>query len=156
MLADFLLCDMLGAMRYRLHINRMEFLAAFIPVVDGAMKVLSPGSVHGSGVFHRYVVPGALLAVPLLLLLQYLFGYVELTPSSLEYQALWKHRSIPYYEIEQIAQGRLRGKPANSSVIEVYAVGAKKLSLRVDRREQFLSELQQYAPRASFQDLVAK
>ncbi len=125
------------------------------------MRLTSPPGKHSGdhspwGVFHRYIVPSLIIVAPLIIGLQYLFGYVELTPSSLEYQSLWKHRSIPYFEIERIVPGlRIKGKFVNVSVTEIYVYGAKKLSLRLDRHQDFLNEIRQYAPQARFEELAA-
>jgi len=147
-------------MRYRLHINRAEFLAALIPCVDGAVRLFAPhrnghaGIQHGWEVFHPYVMPCLLLATPLLLVLQYLYGYVELTPSSLEYHPLWRHRSVPYSQIERIVPAlQLNGSYVRNGVTEIYVYGMKKLSLNLDKQGDFLTELKQYAPQARMESL---
>src|ERR1039458_7119527 len=99
-------------MRYRVHINQAEYLGGLIPAV-AAIERLSRHHAHGSGAtdWKLLLDYGLVFMVPLLLGLQHLTSYVELTPSSLEYRALWRHRSILYAQMKRIVRvSRIRSE----------------------------------------------
>jgi hypothetical protein len=138
-------------MRYRLHINRAEHLAAVLPFVDGVIKLLDQWKHgHGGSMWH-ILLPYVLLCTPVLLLLQYMYGYVELTASSLEYHVLWRHRSIPYGEIERIDRASIALDRSGGGTTQIFAYGMKRLDLKLEKTAEFIAELRQYAPRASME-----
>jgi len=47
-------------------------------------------------------MPYLLISTSVLICLKYFYGYVELTPSLLEYHAVLGHRSISYTQIERV------------------------------------------------------
>jgi hypothetical protein len=141
-------------MRYRLKINKSEYFVAIFPSVDGILRLINHHNHVSSGstsAWHTYY-PYLLLTTPFLLYLRHFYCYVELTPLTLEYRALWRHRSIRYQEIERIAQRVRAHKMANAESIEVYGYGMKKLSFILDKPEEFITELKQYAPQASLKE----
>jgi hypothetical protein len=136
-------------MRYRLRINRAEHLAAVLPFVDGVIKLLDQWKHgHGGSLWHM-ALPYILLSAPVLLLLQYVYGYVELTASSLEYHVLWHHRSIPYGQIERIDRASTALDLSGGGTTQIFANGVRRLDLKVERTAEFIAELRQYAPQAS-------
>jgi len=141
-------------MRYRLHINRAEYVLAIFPFVDGISQLLhQKGRTSGGvGSLWHIVLPYLLLSTPIILLLQYFFSYVELTPSSLEYQAgLW-HRSVPYPQIERIRGVLSSGFGSSAVTTEVYGYGMKKMSLKLEQAEEFVTELRQYASQSVLEE----
>jgi len=93
-------------------------------------------------------MPYLLLSTPVLICLQYFFGYVELTPSSLEYHAVLGNRTIPYPQIERVVC-KVQGKGWSSvETTQISGLGMKKLSLKLERTKDFFHELKQYAPQA--------
>ncbi len=128
-------------MQYRLHINQAEYLGGLLPMIDAIARMTR----HHA---HRMHTPGwqllldfaIFLIVTLLLGLQHFTSYVELTPSSLEYRALWRHRSILYSQMKRIVRV--------SRIAEIYADEMKKLSFRLDKPQEFFTEFRQYAPHA--------
>jgi hypothetical protein len=138
------------AMRYRLHINRAEYLLALIPFGDGISQLLQQESrtYDGIGSLWHIVLPYILLSTPLILFLQYLYSYVELTPSSLEYQALGRHRSISYGEMERIDHGATGLDRSGGGTTQIYGYGMKRLDLKLEHTAEFIAELRQYAPQA--------
>jgi hypothetical protein len=144
-------------MRYRLRINRAELLALAVPFVDGVIKLLDQGKHGHSGSVWHMALPYIFLCAPALLLLQFMYGYVELTPSSLEYHVLWRHRSIPYGEIERIDRASIALDRSGGGTTQIFAHGMKRLDLKVEKTAEFIAELRQYAPRASMSgpDFVA-
>jgi hypothetical protein len=136
-------------MRYRLRINRAELLAAVLPFVDGVIKLLDQRKHgHGGSLLHM-ALPYLLTSTPVLLLLQYVYGYVELTPSSLEYHALLWHRSIPYGQIERIDRGSIALDRTGGGTTRIFAHGMRRLDLKLEKTAEFITELRQYAPQAS-------
>jgi len=140
-------------MRYRLRTSGLEFVVAIIPFIDGVRDLLHPEShtYHGVGSLWHIVYPCLLLSTPLILVLRYWYSYVELTPSSLEYQDAWRHRSIPYSQIE-----RIESETGSGAATEIRVSGMKNLSLKLDRTEDFLIELRQYAPLAFVEAVVTQ
>jgi hypothetical protein len=136
-------------MRYRLRINRAEHLALALPFVDGVIKLLDQWKHGRSGSSWHMVLPYIFLCAPALLLLQHMYGYVELTPSSLEYHVLWRHRSIPYGEILRIDRASIALDRSGGGTTQIFANGMKRLDLKVEKTEEFIAELRQYAPRAT-------
>ncbi len=129
-------------MRYRVHvINQAEYLAALGVAIYGFGQQLRQPThrVRATG-WHLLLDCVILFVVPLLIAVQHFTSYVDLTPSSLEYRVLWRHRSIHYGQINRIVHV--------SRIIEIYADGMKKLSFRLDKPQALLAELKQYAPQA--------
>jgi hypothetical protein len=142
-------------MRYRLKINKAEYFAAMLPTADGILRLINRHSHGPSGhgtLTNSSYYPYLLLIPPLLLYLRHFYCYVELTPLTLEYRALWRHRSIRYQEIERIAEGVRVHRMSDAESIEVYGYGMKKLSLILDKPEDFITELKQYAPQARLEE----
>jgi len=92
-----------------------------------------------------------MLSTPLLICLQYFFGYVDLTPSSLEYHAALGHRSISYPQIERVVcKAQSLGWSGVEST-EISGSGMKKMILKLEDTKDFIHELKQYAPHASME-----
>lgn len=141
-------------MRYRLKINKAEYFAAVLPTADGILRLINhhhASGAHGSLMNSSYY-PYFLLLAPLLLYLRHFYCYVELTPLTLEYRALRRHRSIRYQEIERIAQGVRVHRMSDAESIEVYGYGMKKLSFILDKPVEFITELKQCAPQAHLEE----
>ena len=141
-------------MRYRLHINRSELVAAAIPFFDGVMRLLvhSKHTTSGTGSLWHNIYPYLLICPPALICLQYFYGYVDLTPSSLEYHARLGHRSISYPQIERIIC-KVRSQGWSSvETTEISGLGMKKLSLKLEETKNFTRELKQYAPQARVEE----
>jgi hypothetical protein len=102
------------------------------------------------------VYPYILLSAPLILVLRYFYSYIELTPSSLEYQDVGRHRSIPYTEIEKVVSATGYSGWVSAGTTEIHALGAKKLSVKLEKTQDFLAELRLYAPLAFVDRLVAR
>lgn len=133
--------------------SREYFLATF-PFVEGISQFPHQKShtYDGVGSFWHILYPYLLLSTPLILLLQYLYSYVELTPSSLEYQAgLW-HRSVEYPQIERIRGVACSGMGSSAVTTEVYGSGMKKMSLKVEQTQEFITELRQYVPQSVLEE----
>jgi hypothetical protein len=146
-----------GAMRYKLHMSRLEYIAALFPLVDSTSRLLRhpPAQHAGWAMVQAYVFPLLLLSTPLIIWLRHSYSYVELAPSIVEYRQILQHRTIPYVEIERIKFGeRMNGGMGWDKIIEVYGFGIKKLVLKLDQPDVFLRELRQYAPNARIEDLV--
>ena len=141
-------------MRYRLKINKSEYFVAVFPAVDGILRLINHHNHSSSGSTSAWTTyyPYLLLTTPLLLYLRHFFCYVELTPLTLEFRALWRHRSIRYQEIERIAQGVRAHKMSDAESIEIYGYGMKKLSFILDTPLDFIDELKQYAPQARLEE----
>jgi hypothetical protein len=141
-------------MRYRLHISRSELVAAAFPFSDGVRRLLEhPNHTYsGIGALWHIALPYLLLSTPVLICLQYFYGFVELTPSSLEYHAVLGHRSISYPQIERIVCAVRTHGWSSDKTTNVYGYGMKKLSLKLERTEDFLAELKQYAPQARVEE----
>jgi len=137
-------------MRYRLHVSRAELVAAAFPFIDGIRRLLehTNRTTSASGSLWHMTMPYLLLSTPVLICLQYFFGYVELTPSSLEYHAVLGNRTIPYPQIERVVC-KVQGKGWSSvETTQISGLGMKKLSLKLERTKDFFHELKQYAPQA--------
>jgi hypothetical protein len=102
------------------------------------------------------VYPYILLGAPLILVLRYFCSYVELTPSSLEYRDAGRHRSLPYTEIEKVVSGTGYSGWVSAGTTEIHAFGVKKLSVKLEKTEDFLTELRLYAPLAFVERLVTR
>jgi len=128
-------------MRYRVHINQAEYLGVLLPIIDAIMRLLRHNAHGVSSKDWRILLDSVfVLLIPLLLVLQNRMSYVELTPSSLEYRALWRHRSILYSQMKRIVRVY--------RIAEIYVDGMKKLSFRLEKPQDFFTELRQYAPQA--------
>ena len=139
-------------MRYRLHISRAELFAAAFPFMDGMGRLIYHHADHAGGsvwhTFHTSIMPYILISPPILICLQYFYGYVELTPSSLEYQAVFSHRSIAYPQIERVVcKAQSLGWSGVEST-EISGSGMKKMILKLEETKDFIHELEQYAPQA--------
>ena len=136
-------------MRYRLHIRRAELAAVALPFADGVMKLLSEQKHGHGGSWWHMLLPYMLMSGPVLILLQYVYGYVDLTPSALEYRVLWQHRSIPYGQIERIDRASIALDRSGGGTTQIFARGMKRLDLKLEKTAEFIAELRQYAPRAA-------
>jgi len=137
-------------MRYRLHVSRAELVAAAFPFFDGFRRLLEHPNhtTSGSGTPWHIALPYLLLSTPVLICLQYFYGYVELTPSSLEYHAVLGHRAISYPQIERVVCKVLSQGWSSVETTEISGLGMKKLSLKLEETKDFIHELKQYAPQA--------
>jgi hypothetical protein len=145
-------------MRYRLQTGGLELVLAVFPFIDGVRELLHPQrhTYHGAGLLWHMVYPYLLVCAPLLVILRYLYSYVELTPSSLEYQDTWRHRSIPYTDIEKVAVGTGDSWRVTVGTTEIQVFGMKKLSVKLAKTEDFLTELRLYAPLAFVEAAVTR
>ena len=137
-------------MRYRLQVSRNELVAAAFPFFDGIRRILQqPNHTYREiGSLWHIAFPYLLLSTPLLICLQYFYGYVELTPSSLEYHAAFGHRSISYPQIDRVVcKARSLGWSSIEST-EISGSGMKKMILKLDETKDLIHELKQYAPQA--------
>jgi hypothetical protein len=137
-------------MRYRLHVSRAELVAAAFPFFDGVRRLLEhpKHTYSGIGSLWHIALPYLLLSPPVLICLQYFYGYVELTPSSMEYHAALGHRSITYPQIERVVC-KVQTQGWNSvETTEISGLGMKKMILKLEETEAFIHELKQYAPQA--------
>jgi hypothetical protein len=137
-------------MRYRLHVSRAELVAAAFPFFDGVRRILEQPNhtYHGIGSLWHIALPYLLLSTPVLICLQYFYGYVELTPSSLEYHAVLGQRSISYPQIERVVCKAQSLGWSNVESTEISGLGMKKLILKLEETKDFIHELKQYAPQA--------
>jgi len=145
-------------MRYRLHISRSELVAAAFPVFDGVRRILEhPNHTYsGTGSLWHIALPYLLLSVPVLICLQYFYGYVELTPSSLEYHTVLGRRSISYPQIERIVCKARSSGWDNVKTINIYGYGVKMMGVKLEQPEDFLVELKQNAPQARVEEPAAR
>ena len=145
---------MLVAMRYRLHVSRAELVAAAFPFFDGLRRLFEhpKHTTSGSGSLWRIALPCLLLSTPVLICLQYFYGYVELTPSSLEYHAVLGRRAVSYPQIERVVSKVLGKGWSSVETTEISGSGMKKLSLKLEETKDFIHELKQYAPQARVEE----
>ena len=137
-------------MRYSLHVSRAELVAAALPFFDGVRRLLGRPihTTSASCSLWHMIMPYLLLSTPVLICLQYFFGYVELSPSSLEYHAVLGSRTIAYPQIERVIC-KAQGKGWSSvETTEISGSGIKKLNLKLENTKDFFHELKQYAPQA--------
>jgi hypothetical protein len=137
-------------MRYRLHVSRGELVAAAFPFLDGIRRLSehTNRTYSGIGSLWHIVFPYLLLSTPVLICRRYLYGFVELTPSSLEYHAVLGHRSIAYPQIERVVcKAQSLGWSGVEST-EISGSGMKKMILKLVETKDFIHELRQYAPQA--------
>ena len=137
-------------MRYRLHVSRAELIGAAFPFFDGVRRLLehSNRTYRGIGSLWHIALPYIFLSTPVLICLQYFYGYVELTLSSMEYHAVLGHRSIAYPQIERVVcKAQSQGWSSVEST-EISGLGMKKLILKLEETKDFIHELKQYAPQA--------
>jgi len=93
-------------------------------------------------------MPYLLISTPIPICLQYFYGDVELTPSSMEYHAVLGHRSISYTQIERVVcKAQSLGWSSVEST-EISGLGMKKLILKLEETKDFIRELRQYALQA--------
>ena len=140
-------------MQYRLHVSRAELVAAAFPFLDGIRRLSehTNRTYSGIGSLWHIALPYMMLSTPLLICLQYFFGYVDLTPSSLEYHAALGHRSISYPQIERVVcKAQSLGWSGVEST-EISGSGMKKMILKLEDTKDFIHELKQYAPHASME-----
>jgi len=139
---------MLFQMRYRQTIQKVEYFSAALPFVTGLDKLRGVGIPHTLHDFSEHWSAYLLLVAPLLLLLRYFFCYTELTPSTLEHQALVRHRSIPYGELTKVIPPTAGTSLWAQNVITLEGIGMKPLKLVLDTPTDFIDDLLKHAPQA--------
>jgi len=146
-------------MRYRARTNRVEYLAAILPSMDGIKRLTVHHGYFHSGPLRWHLLADIVFAylvtaTPLLLVLRYFYSYFELTPSTLEYRNLWMHHSVPYGQIDHIVTAAGFGVAASANIVEVHPLGLKKLRMSLEEPAEFITALKQYAPQARLEDPV--